>query len=366
MKEIFQSYEFMHSLSFAEPLDISTEMRKDMEFFRNPEIKRELIISFCCMIFSVAILYLLCGLTAGITALVISLSFISIHITENYRRYLRIQEIGQQIDRLLHGEDISLLEDCREGDLSVLSTQIDKMVSRLKEQSAILSDEKVFLADSLADISHQIKTPLTSMGLILSFLKEENLSTERRYELVQDLTKLTDRIDWLIYALLRMSKLDAGAVTLQKETISVQELVGHAYDSIAVSLDIRGIDFVKTIEEDACITGDADWWTEAIANILKNCMEHTPAGGQIKVTAKENALYTVLYIEDTGDGIAAEDLPHIFERFYRGKNADSGSVGIGLALSRKIITSQNGTIKAMNLKGGNGAAFEIRSYKSVI
>lgn len=337
-----------------------------MEFFRNPEIKRELLISICCTILSVVILYLSCGATGGIIAFGICFCMIALHMIENYRRYLFIQKMGQQIDRLLHGEDISILRDCREGDLSVLSTQIDKMVCRLKEQSAILGKEKAFLADSLADISHQIKTPLTSIGLILSFLKEETLTTERRYELVQELTILTDRIDWLIYALLRMSKLDAGAVTLQKETISVQEMVARAYDSIAVSLDIRGIDFSKTIEEDACITGDKDWWTEAIANILKNCMEHTPEGGEIKVSAEENALYTLINIEDTGSGIEAEDLPHIFERFYRGKNSDSGSVGIGLALSRKIITSQNGTIKAMNRKNRNGAAFEIRSYKSVI
>lgn len=337
-----------------------------MEFFRNPEIKRELYISIGCTILSVIFLYLIFGTNGGVAALVICIIIVTIHLIENYRRYLLIQKMGQQIDKLLHGEDISLLEDCQEGDLSVLSTQIDKMVCRLKEQSGILADEKTFLADSLADISHQIKTPLTSIGLILSFLKEEELPIERRYELVQELTKLTDRIDWLIYALLRMSKLDAGAVTLQNETISVQELVRHAYDSIAVSLDIRGIKFVQTIEADVDITGDRDWWTEAITNILKNCMEHTPAGGEIRVSAEENALYTLINIEDTGIGIAEEDLPHIFERFYRGKNADSGSVGIGLALSRKIITSQNGTIKAMNRKGGNGAAFEIRCYKSVI
>lgn len=299
-------------------------------------------------------------------AFAICLFFISVHMIENYRRYLYIQQMGQQIDKLLHGEDISLLEDCREGDLSVLSTQINKIICRLKEQSNFLAEEKNFLADSLADISHQIKTPLTSIGLILSFLKEEDLTIERRYELVQELTMLTDRIDWLIYALLRISKLDAGAVTLQKETVPVQELIEDAYSSIAVSLDIRSIDFSKTIEKGACIIGDKDWWTEAVSNILKNCMEHTPAGGEIHVSAMENALYTLLYIEDTGDGIAEEDLPHIFERFYRGKNADSGSVGIGLALSRKIITSQNGTIKAMNRRDGNGAAFEIRCYKSVI
>ncbi len=337
-----------------------------MEFFRNPEIKRELLASIGCTVIFGILLYLPYGAKGAAAALAIGISITSVHFAENYRRYLLIQKMGWQIDQLLHGNDISRLEDCKEGDLSVLSMQINKMVCRLKEQSEILIKEKGFLADSLTDISHQIKTPLTSIGLILSFLKEENLTAERRYELVQELTKLTDRIDWLIYALLKMSKLDAGAVSLKKETISVRDCIQNAYDSIAVSLDIRGIEFEQKIEPQAFITGDGDWWTEAIANILKNCMEHTPAGGKISVFSKENTLYTLICIEDSGTGIAEEDLPHIFERFYRGKNTDSQSVGIGLALSHKIITSQNGTITAANRKDSTGAVFEIRCYKSTV
>lgn len=337
-----------------------------MEFFRNPEIKKELIVQLGVSIISIFVLYMFCGVEGAIGGTVICAVFFVLHFAGNYFRYRRVQKMGQQIDQILHGEDISLMQDCQEGDLAVLSTQINKMVKRLREQSEILIQEKVFMADSLADISHQIKTPLTSMSLILSFLGEADLSIERRYELVQELNKLMNRIDWLIYALLRMSKLDAGTVTLQKEELSVEALIQKAYESIAIPLDIRNIRFEKQIETGSTIIGDMAWMTEAIGNILKNCMEHTPEGGEIICICKDNPLYTLIQIKDTGDGIAKEDLPHVFERFYRGKNADTQSVGIGLALSRKIITSQNGTIKAMNRQDGNGALFEIRCYKSVV
>lgn len=337
-----------------------------MEFLRNPEMKREIVVHIILGILSVIFMYMLCGMKGAGGAIVICLLFLTLLFLYNYIRYRNISKMGQQIDRILHGEEVSLMQDCQEGDLAVLSTQINKMVRRLKEQSDILVQEKIFMADSLADISHQIKTPLTSISLILSFLREEELSIEKRFLLVQELTKLTNRIDWLIYALLRMSKLDAGTVTLQQEKILLKELLSKAYDVIAIPLDIRNIQFQCQIKEGASIFGDMAWMTEAVGNILKNCMEHTPKGGKICVFCEENPLYTLIRIEDTGDGIAKEDLPHVFERFYRGKNADSQSVGIGLALSRKIITAQNGTIKAMNRKEGHGAVFEIRCYKSVV
>ncbi|MDD7403526.1 MAG: HAMP domain-containing sensor histidine kinase [Butyribacter sp.] len=335
-------------------------------FIRNPEVKRELVIQLLLSMIGVFALYQFGGMPGAVIGAIVCLAIVLYGMGENYRRYRYVQKIGQQIDTILHGEEVSFLQDYREGDFAVLSTQINKMLKRLREQSEILSQEKMFLADSLADISHQIKTPLTSIGLILSFLKEEDLPYQRRYELVQELTRLTERIDWLIYALLRISKLDAGAVTLQQEKILAEDLINRAYNAIAIPLDIRNIRFEKHIAKNTALTGDMAWLTEAVGNVLKNCMEHTAEGGVISCFCKENPLYTLIRIEDTGKGIAEEDLPHIFERFYRGKNADSQSVGIGLALSYKIITSQNGTITAGNRKDRQGAVFEIRCYKSVV
>ena len=171
-------------------------------------------------------------------------------------------------------------------------------------------------------------------------------------------------MQWLVETLLKMSKIEAGTVTFKKERIIADELVKKACEPLLIPLELRGVELsIQT--GDAGLTGDIDWLSEAIGNIVKNCMEHTSEGGNITVLAEENALYTELVVEDTGTGFAPEDIPHIFERFYKGKNSGSESVGIGLALCRTIITGLDGTIQAENGKEG-GARFEIRFYKNVV
>lgn len=336
-----------------------------MNLFRNPEIKRTLFL-YGIITAAACIPAGIWGnereviLVAGVCCI-----FIVSHFLITRHRYRELARMSEQIDRILHGEAEELFKNCEEGELSILHTQIEKMVSRLSEQAAQLQKEKVFMADSLADISHQVKTPLTSIHLLLSFLNEETLTDKRRVELVQEITVLLNRIDWLIYALLKISQLDAGTVTMNHYTVDVKELVNKSYEQIAAALDIRDIRWQCDVQENAVFCGDLSWSIEAVTNILKNCMEHTPAGGSICVTGQENALYTELIIKDTGKGIAKEDLPHIFERFYRGESSDSQSIGIGLALARRIIAGQNGTVKAENQKSG-GAVFTIRFYKSAV
>lgn len=337
-----------------------------MEYFRNPEFKAELLIYLITTVLCTFGMYLFCGIPGALGAVIICLLFFLFFITTACIRYHRTAAIGDQIDRILHGEEVSLMQDCREGDIAILATQINKMTRRLKEQADQLAADKIFMADYMADISHQIKTPLTSIRLILSFLQEENLAAGKRLELTQELSLLVGRIEWLVYALLRMSKLDAGTITLKKDKIRAADIWKHAYDALAIPLELRNIQFQCLIGTSVFLHGDMTWLTEAMENILKNCMEHTPEGGQITVTAAENPLYTLIRIEDTGTGIAEEDLPHIFERFYRGKNADAQSVGIGLALSHKIISEHNGAIQAGNRRNGTGAFFEIRFYKSIV
>lgn len=337
-----------------------------MKYFRNPEFQRELFLAGGFSVLGVAGMGIWQGGKAGVGTGVICLLLVGVILFFNQARYEKMEKLEQQIDLILHGEEIAVLEDCVEGELAVLSTQVKKIVRCLQEQQGILQKEKVLLADYMADISHQMKTPLTSIHLILSFLQEENLTFKRRRELVRELTILANRMDWMVYAMLRMAKLDAGTVVLQEKEISMEQLIQNCYESLAVLMDVRGISFHSSVAEGACMKGDMAWMTEAVTNVMKNCMEHTPEGGEVFVRVQENPLYTVIFVEDTGTGIASEDLPHIFERFYRGKNADENSVGIGLALSRRIIQSQNGTIKAYNKRKGEGAVFEIRCYKSVV
>lgn len=162
-----------------------------------------------------------------------------------------------------------------------------------------------------------------------------------------------------------MSKLDSGTANLIRETVDVKELIGRATASIAIPMELREQQLVTEFENDPTFIGDFPWTVEAVENILKNCMEHTPREGTITVNASENAIYTEIIIRDNGIGIDKEDLPYLFERFYKGKNSSNQSFGIGLALARMIIVSQNGTIKAENNPTG-GAAFTIRFYKSVV
>ena len=273
--------------------------------------------------------------------------------------------MSYEIDKILHNNSEFDLNRFAEGELAILHSEIYKMTVRLREQTEALKRDKIFLADSIADISHQIRTPLTSINLIANFLADEELSDERRLSLVKDLFQLLSRIDWLISTLLKISKLDAGTVRFAKDTVKVSELIQKAVKPLAIPMDLRNQQLIVKANGDEQFEGDLAWTAEAIENILKNCMEHTPNGGTITIKVKDTPIYTELLITDTGPGIDPEDLPHLFERFYKGKNSSTGNVGIGLALARMIITSQNGTIKAENGKNG-GAVFTLRFYKCTI
>ena len=198
------------------------------------------------------------------------------------------------------------------------------------------------------------------MNLTVSLLSEDGLSDERRLRLTRDLSRSLRRIDWLIDALLKISKIDAGTVEFRSERVSVAELIRRAAAPLMIPMELRGQELGIHADSEE-YTGDMQWSVEAIGNILKNCVEHTPEGGSIEISAAENALFTEIVISDSGAG----DIPHLFERFYRGKNADAASVGIGLALARTVIAAQNGTVAASNGKNG-GAQFTVRFYKNIV
>lgn len=335
-----------------------------MKFMRNPEIQRECVISVIFTVAAAVCAVITVGNAAGMLVLFLCVLAGIMHFLSAWCRYRDIARMSQNLDEILYDEKTAFLQDCEEGELAVLHTQLGKLVRRLREQNGNLQKDKIFLADSLADVSHQIKTPLTSIHLLLSSLDKEE-SAQRRHEISREIAGLLERIDWLVYALLKMSRLDAGVAEMKTDAVLVQELADKAYELVAVPMDIRGIQWKTQVAEGSTFVGDLSWSVEAIGNILKNCMEHTPENRCIYFVASENAIYTEIRIEDEGTGIAAEDLPHLFERFYRGKGNDSQSVGIGLSLAQKIILQQNGTIQVKNREQG-GAVFCIRFYKTIV
>ena len=171
-------------------------------------------------------------------------------------------------------------------------------------------------------------------------------------------------MEWLIDVLLKLSRLDAGTISFEKKTFSMKELVRQATASLDVTLDIKNITMYISDLSEIQLCGDIKWLAEALSNVIKNCMESTPPGGQIKISAEENAMYVKLYIMDNGSGIPKEDIPHLFERFYRGKNPGKNGVGIGLSLAKAIIAQQNGTITVEN-QIPQGAKFTICFYKGI-
>ena len=333
-----------------------------MKLLKNKEVRSALLWQLSVSVIACPLCFLF-DLRAGLTAVVLSLLLMLIFCIGTYKRYRRIASLADAINQVLHGDNSIDFDNYSEGELSILHSEIYKMTVRLREQQQKLISDKEYLADSLADISHQIRTPLTSINLLVERLSASGLTDECRHQLTNELYGLLDRIDWLITTLLKISKLDAGTVQFNKETVSLEVLINKSCAPLLIPIELRGQELV--IRAEGTFYGDPAWTSEAVGNIVKNCMEHTPDGGKIEIEAAENALYSEIVIKDNGTGISPEDLPHIFERFYKGKNSDGKSFGIGLALSRMIISGQKGTVKAENRKN-TGAMFTLRFYKGTV
>ena len=335
-----------------------------MKLLQNPEVRRPMQIYFLFAVL-VTVLGFLLSPVCGLFALMICAASLLFFLLVTGRRYRRIEELTRQLNTVLHSGSILEPGQEQEGELSILSTEIYKLTLRLQEQAETLRRDKLYLRDSLADLSHQLRTPLTSMQLIASRLNRPELSQEEKLSLVLELKKLLSQTEWLVSALLKLSQLESGTVPFQNQRISLVKLTETALAPLQVQLELKGLTLQMDISPEAGFQGDLLWSAQALGNVLKNCVEHTPAGGMITVTGMENQLYTQITVQDTGPGIAPEELPHIFERFYRGSARVQHGFGIGLALAKLILERQNGTIRAGNADAG-GALFELRYYKGAV
>ena len=291
--------------------------------------------------------------------IIIVFSILIIYINKIYNK---IRKLSIYTNDILNNKYNMDIREYSEGDISNLKNDLYKMTIKLKEQNELSLKDKIYLQDTLSDISHQLKTPLTSMYVINELLYDDKLDKSLKKELLNKSKKGLERIEWLITSLLKMSRLDSGSEKLILENVKLINIINKTIEPIRIPLELKNINLNVSCSNDIKVNVDVNWTTEALINILKNAMEHTSENGNINIVCSDNPLYTMISISDDGCGISKKDLPHIFERFYKGMS-NKESIGIGLNMSKKIIESENGNISVKS-KENEGTTFIIKLFKN--
>lgn len=302
-------------------------------------------------------------LTSSIS--IISLTIIVTILIINYKnkKSKKIENIINYIEEINKKNYNLKIEENTEDELSNLTNELYKITIMLKEQAELSKKDKNVLQMSLEDISHQIKTPLTSISIMLDNIKENpQMDLHTRQEFIYEISRQIEWINWLVISLLKLSKLDSNTVDFKHEEINAENLINNVIKNLAISLDIKQQSVIVTGNNETFI-GDYNWELEALTNIVKNCIEHTPENKKIYINCEKNNFNTKIVIRDEGNGIDREDIKHIFERFYKGKNSSENSVGIGLAHSKSIIEKDNGYILCTS-EVGKGTTFEIKYIRN--
>lgn len=313
-----------------------------------------LVMSFVCLFFEPY-----CALLCLVLGSMITGTF----VYQTKKRYEKLAQLNDYLSLVCAGKYDLDISDNTEGELSILKNNLYKVITLLRTSNEMLEKDKVYLADSLADISHQLKTPLTSMMVLTDLLRTEQ-SAEKKTEFIDIIESQLDKMKWLITNLLKLSKLDAGTAEFKAEEFSIKSVLDDSLEPFLLTLDLKGI-LLENNADDFVMKGDVNWTTEAFENIIKNCIEHTDKNGVLQLKTKHTSIYDAVIIKDNGCGIAKADLPHIFERFYHGKNSSSDSVGIGLALAKTVFEKEHGIINVSS-EEGMGTEFEVRFYKAIV
>ena len=276
--------------------------------------------------------------------------------------YKDIKDMTDYVYNSSEGRNFDMKNRNQEGQIGLLKTELIKMTNILKEKVELLNNEKIFLNEVISDISHQLKTPMTSL-IILNDLMYEDLPKETKIEFLDKIKSQLNRMEWLIKSMLKLSKVEAKVIDFEKKEVKVSELIKKSISPSLIPMEIKNIELTVNGDENISYIGDINWSCEAFVNIIKNCVEHTDTNGKINISYEENPLYCEVVIKDSGEGIDKKDLPHIFKRFYKGKSSKDDSVGIGLAMTKSIIESQNGDIYVKSEKN-KGSEFHIIFHKT--
>lgn len=285
-----------------------------------------------------------------------------------FMRYVLIQEkelkeINEYIKEVNNKNYSLKIEDNKDGELSRLRNELYKTTVILREAAENSEEEKEKLSIAIADISHQLKMPLTSIRIMLDNISDNpDMPQEIREDFIQDISKQVEHMSSLVISLLKIAKFDAGTIKMENEEIDAKKLIDSVINNLAILIEIKEIEVITKIDEKAIFIADYKWQQEALTNILKNAIEHSQPKSNIYIIVENTSIFLKIKIKDEGQGIEQKDLKHIFERFYRAKNCNEDSIGIGLSLAKTIIEQNNGYIKATS-EVGKGTLFEIKYIK---
>lgn len=295
-------------------------------------------------------------IAGGIAVTIVLLSY-------NKKREEKISDINSYIGKVNSGNYELKIEENGEDELTKLRNELYKTTVLLRETAENSEKEKTNLSNSLTDISHQLKTPLTSIRIMIDNIQNNpDMDEKTRNEFIEDISKQIDWISSLVISLLKLAKFDAGSIVMRDEEINVKKLIQNIISNLAILIDIKDIKIEENISEQITLFADYNWQIETLTNIIKNCVEHSFDGGKIKIEAESNSVFTKIIITDEGEGIEKKDLNRIFERFYKSAKSSENSIGIGLALAKTIIEKERGYIKVES-EVGKGTKFEIKYLK---
>lgn len=302
-----------------------------------------------------------------IISLIIIITFDSLIILIFYlydkNKSKKIKEITKMISKINNRQFDIDINDFNEGELSILKNEISKTTTMLRQVADNSVKDKLNLKDSLGDISHQLKTPLTSITIMIdNILDNPDMNEKTRKKFLINIKREILNINFLVMSLLKLSKFDANVVKFNKESVYLKDIIIESIKNVSMIKELKNITIKVSGDDNIKLLCDFKWQVESITNILKNSIEHTSEYGTVEVNYSENKLYTRILIKDNGKGIDSGDLPHIFDRFYKGKNGSDDSFGIGLSLSKTIIEKEGGSITVKSTPN-IGTIFTIKYLK---
>ena len=302
-----------------------------------------------------------------IISLIIIITFDSLIILIFYlydkNKSKKIKEITKMISKINNRQFDIDINDFNEGELSILKNEISKTTIMLRQVADNSVKDKLNLKDSLGDISHQLKTPLTSITIMIdNILDSPDMDEKTRKKFLINIKREILNINFLVMSLLKLSKFDANVVKFNKESVYLKDIIIESIKNVSMIKELKNITIKVSGDDDIKLLCDFKWQVESITNILKNSIEHTSEYGTVEVNYSENKLYTRILIKDNGKGINSDDLPHIFDRFYKGENGSDDSFGIGLSLSKTIIEKEGGSITVKSTPN-IGTIFTIKYLK---